>query len=93
MVHFDGKAPWAVDMFESEAVFDEAKKEATGIADIALAPLLESSAMPEERVEELGSLLRSLLGPANERSLEPLLRYLDEYVMSTIVSVKVKKIH
>lgn len=90
----DGKFPWALDVFgpeDSQIAFEEAKKADGGIADIALATALESSSVPDERADELGALLRSLLGPADERSLEPLLHYLDEYVIRIVV--KVKPIH
>ncbi len=72
----------------SRLAFEEAKRAEEGIADIAWATALESSLVPDERADELGSVLRSLLGPADERLLGPLLHYLDEYVLRTIVDVK-----
>jgi hypothetical protein len=62
--------------------FEAAKKAEEGVADVALATVLESPAIPEERADEIGSLLRSLLTSPTERSLEPLLRHLNEYAIS-----------
>lgn len=90
----DGKSPWELDIFGPEdgrLAFEEAKTAEGGIADIALATALELSSVPDERADELGGLLRTLLGPASERSLEPLLRYIDEYVILT--KVKIMSIH
>jgi len=63
--------------------FEEAKRDDKCIADIALATVLDSPSVPESRADEIGSLLQQLLGPADQRSLEPLVGYLGEYAAQT----------
>lgn len=74
----DGKQPWELDIFgdaEGAENYQKAKHEGHMLLDHAIATSLELLDIPQERIEEISLLLRSLMTESAERTLENLLQY------------------
>ncbi|KAK3379657.1 hypothetical protein B0T24DRAFT_590194 [Lasiosphaeria ovina] len=66
---------WDTAGTDEELYSTDAKRNREGVVNIAMAAALDTSSVGVKRAGEIRTLLESLLGPANERPLDLLLRY------------------